>query len=140
MSSAIWEECVIALVIVATHGELAGSLIRTAELLLGRQEAAEEVSLGEGESLDSFETRLSVLLASHGNPEALVLVDLFGGTPFNRVARISMSNPGIQCVTGVNLPMLVEVLAEAPHRSMEELAEIAAESGISGIVDLRRRK
>ena len=38
------------------------------------------------------------------------MVDLFGGSPFNAASIIAMKNSNMEIVTGVNLPMILEVL------------------------------
>ena len=66
--------------------------------------------------------------------ETLFLVDLFGGSPYNAAARLAFGNSNIEVVTGVNVPMLLELLdARESVENIKELVRIAIESGTSGI-------
>ena len=46
------------------------------------------------------------------------MVDLFGGSPFNAASRIAIKNDNIDIVTGVNLPMLLEVSISREYNSI----------------------
>ena len=43
----------------------------------------------------------------------------------------------LEMITGVNMPMLMEVISNLEGHSLEELKKIALESGKSGIVDFK---
>lgn len=69
----------------------------------------------------------------------LFLVDLFGGSPYNAAARVAAKRPQDDIVTGVNLPMLLEVLdAKDEAKSTEELAAIAKEVGVMAVKSYRK--
>ena len=59
---------------------------------------------------------------------ALVLVDMFGGTPSN-LSLAFLEEGRIEVVTGVNLPMLVKVARHKPGVGIHELAETARDYG-----------
>ncbi len=65
------------------------------------------------------------------------MVDILGGTPYTAGA-IKLENPNINVITGINMPMLLEIL---PHRNedLKVLSKIAAESGKNGIVDVKEK-
>jgi|CXWL01.1.fsa_nt_gi PTS system ascorbate-specific IIA component len=62
----------------------------------------------------------------------LVLVDIFGATPFNMLVE---NDPGCTTlrVSGLNLPMLLRVL-NYPEKNLRELAEAARDGGKAGVV------
>ena len=67
------------------------------------------------------------------------LVDLFGGSPYNAAARVAAKRPQDDIVTGVNLPMLLEVLdAKDDAKSAEALADIAKEVGVMAVKSYRK--
>lgn len=63
----------------------------------------------------------------------LVLADLYGATPCNIGLSLGGLGLRLRCVSGLNLPMLLRVLNYA-DKSLDELAEIAASGGRSGIL------
>jgi fructose PTS system EIIA component len=53
--------------------------------------------------------------------EVLFLVDIFGGTPYNAATPYILKNKTADMVSGVNLPMLLEVLAMRDHVTLKEM-------------------
>ena len=124
-------------IIVGTHGRLAEELLASAEMIFGEAENIASVPLVPGEGADDvaakYEAALERLDASGG---ALFLLDLFGGTPYNAACRLVLKNEKYGIVTGVNLPMIVEM---ANAQAMDEgtdirsLMEKAVEAGKKGM-------
>ena len=66
----------------------------------------------------------------------LFLNDLFGGSPYNAACRLVIANEAYGIVTGVNLPMLIEMCSAQmmdEGLSIQELMEKAAEAGKTGM-------
>ena len=64
----------------------------------------------------------------------LFLVDLFGGSPYNAACRVVSETENTDVITGVNVPMLLEVLdAREEISDVSELVQVAKNSGINGI-------
>ena len=62
---------------------------------------------------------------------------IVGASPCN-VAVLSMAKfSNIEVVTGLNLPMLVEVLLQRNQLSLPDLAKLAERSGMEGIKSIR---
>ena len=64
-----------------------------------------------------------------------MLVDLFGGSPANAALRCLVEKD-FECIAGVNLPMLLEVLMLRESMNARDLAAHALQSGCTGIRDL----
>jgi len=58
-----------------------------------------------------------------------------GGTPYNVAARQVLKG-NVECVTGVNLPMLLELVTSCDHASLPELAEAITRAGQQSIKNL----
>ena len=72
----------------------------------------------------------------------LILTDLFGGSPSNATARAMHELQGTvrsECITGVNLPILLEVATSKSFMKIEELNQHALEVGGNSILDLRNQ-
>ena len=64
----------------------------------------------------------------NSGPGAIVLTDMFGGTPSN--LSISIMEPGlIEVIAGVNLPMLIKLASARANDDMSEALTKAIESG-----------
>jgi PTS system mannose-specific IIA component len=121
-------------VLVVAHGEMASGLLDAARMIVGDQEALLALSLQEMEDVEGLMDKVEQAISQIDTGEGvLVLVDLPGASPFNASARIAMQREGIEVVTGVNLPMLAELLVMRDGSSLEECVDIAKEAGISGV-------
>lgn len=123
-------------VVVATHGDMARALIASAEMIVGAQDNVVAVCLEHQDSLESFHAALNAAIRqAERGAGVLVLIDLFGGTPGN-AASLSAHEQQLHVVSGVNLPMLLEVFLSRTTMSPAALAAHALESGKAGIVDI----
>lgn len=125
--------------IIGTHGSFSRELINSAELIYGKLENVSYITFfpGEGQKdlIDKYNTIINKL---DKNSEALFLVDLFGGSPFNAASMLSIDNVNMDVVTGVNLPMLLEVYSNIDNSSLEELVSIAVNSAQKSICSLKK--
>lgn len=117
--------------IVATHGDLACALVRTAELIAGPQTDVKCVTLAPGEAVEAFRSRLMADLRPV--QPTLILVDLFGGTPWNVAVSLTADDPTARVVSGVNLPMLLEVVLSRRTLDVAQLALLALETGAQAV-------
>jgi mannose/fructose/sorbose-specific phosphotransferase system IIA component len=125
-------------IVIVSHGELGDALIRAAEMIAGPAEDLYSVSLLPGDSPERFGERLEAALQEMEGQETLVLIDLFGGTPYNVAARqMLVRKEHIECVTGANLPMLLELVMSRDGASLPELAEEIARAGQESVKNLR---
>ena len=63
----------------------------------------------------------------------LILVDAFGASPFNASARLAMNRKNIEVISGMNLPMLLELAVQREGQDLEAATQIALETGASSI-------
>lgn len=122
-------------IIVTTHGGLCEGLVESYKMIAGESSTIHPLKLTE-EGVGVYKEELHYLinkLSTDG--EVLVLCDLVGGTPYNESLMYGLQNPGkINLVSGVNLPMLIELgfLAENETDS-KVLAEQARNVGQEAI-------
>ncbi len=120
-------------IIIVTHGKLAQALLGTVEMIMGLQERIGAIGFEAGQTVADLQEQLCQMLQKNAEEdEALILVDLQGGSPYNAAALLAMTMPKVKVVTGVNLPMLLGVL---PSRDLAvtALSQLAVESGQSGV-------
>jgi PTS system mannose-specific IIA component len=124
-------------IIVVTHGEMAAGLIQAAEMIVGKQEQLSPVHLLEMDAVEGLMERVEESIGQDDTGDGiLLLVDLPGASPFNACARLAMQREGLKLISGVNLPMLAELLVQRPSHTLSELVEIAKQAGKFGIKDL----
>jgi mannose/fructose/sorbose-specific phosphotransferase system IIA component len=129
--------------ILISHGELAKGILDATNLIMGKKEGVIELSLKEEDSVEGLKDRLDEALSTlyPKSDGVLILVDLFGASPFNVAAMVDESKyPKTDVVTGLNLPMFLEVLITRNQNSLSDLSKLAEESGINGIKVLSKIK
>lgn len=123
-------------VILVTHGTWGQALREVAEAFLGPQQRLTFVPLHLDESSEGLTDKLEQALSEVATDgQALFLVDLRGGTPWNTVAVLTRRK-NLQCVSGLNLPMLLEVLVKRDETTMVQLADTATDAGRQGVANL----
>ena len=127
-------------VIVAAHGKLAAELVNSSEMVFGEVEGLHGVTFVPGEGQDTLVEKYEAIIAECSPSDSvLFLVDLFGGSPYNAAARVAAKRPQDDIVTGVSLPMLLEVLdAKDDAKSAEALADVAKEVGVMAVKSYRK--
>ena len=122
------------LILIAAHGNLGAELLKSAEIIIGKQDRVECISLLPGMDLEDFAGLFREALgAAEGN--AIILCDLFGGTPSNVTAGIGLEGGAI-ALTGVNLPMLIEACMSRGEQDRDALRRTLIEAGQGGCTDL----
>lgn len=111
-------------IILASHGELANGVLNAGEMIFGKQEKVETVSLQPSEGPEDMKKKLQKAAKAVNCEEVLFLIDLWGGTPFNQVSGLLEGHDKKWVVvTGLNLPLLLETFGS--RESMNTAAELA---------------
>ncbi len=114
-----------------SHGELAGALKSTAELIIGPQQDITCLALMPGDDVPAVQSRL-VQVVGKTRP-TLILVDMPGGTPWNVALAVAARNSLVRVVSGMNLPMLLELAISHRGMTIDTLARLALEVGEEAI-------
>ncbi|MEU5691932.1 PTS sugar transporter subunit IIA [Actinosynnema sp. NPDC020468] len=117
------------LVVLAGHGSLPSGMRDAVELILGEQPRLRVAELPPEQTPEGFRRHLLKVL-DEGTP-AVVLTDVFGGTPHNVAAVVAAGRDDVEVLTGLSLPMLVEVITSGADRA-RELAEVGVRAGREG--------
>ncbi|QWU17956.1 PTS system, mannose-specific IIA component [Paenibacillus sophorae] len=125
-------------VIVGTHGKFSEELLRSTSMVFGELENVAGVTFEPGESVsglvDKFKAALDTLEWSDG---VIFLVDLFGGSPYNAASRIAAGYENMDIVSGVNLPMIVDVMVNRSTEQLGDLADLAIRAGQDSMKSFR---
>ena len=115
--------------VLVTHGGLAEQFRLAVEHVVGPQDAIETISIGPEDDMDR---RRDDILAAVGTVDSgngvIILTDMFGGTPSN--LAISVMNSGTtEVIAGVNLPMLIKLVAVRTENDMTKALAEAEDAG-----------
>ena len=120
--------------IVATHGKMSEETVNLTKMVLGESEKLDFVTFVPGEGPEDLIKKYQDIIAKYDSKGTLFLVDLFGGSPYNAACRVVAETKNTDVITGVNVPMLLEVLdAREETSDVSELVQVAKNSGINGI-------
>jgi PTS system mannose-specific IIA component len=117
-------------IVVVTHGQLAGELVNAARTIVGDIPAIASVSIGWTDDMLVAREAIEKALAEVGGEGALILTDMFGGTPTN--VSLPFLSPHVEIVTGVNLPMLIK-LSSLREGDLLEVARVVRDQGKGAI-------
>ena len=126
-------------IVLLSHGPLAEALLESARLIAGDIENAAYLCLEEGDNPQDFKKEIEKLLNSF-TQRKLVMVDLLGGTPCNSfVSVVNSLKSEVLAVSGMNLPMLLEVVGSRKSMTDTELSNCTQETGKESICNINER-
>lgn len=126
-------------IVIASHGPMAQGILESSRLFFGEQAQMKACCMSAEDNPDEFVDVLKEAIEEVDSGDGtVVFCDMLFGSPCNCMARVlgkDMGNDKIQVVTGVNLAMILQILAvrESGDLSIEELLQ----SGHDGIADLK---
>ncbi len=127
-------------ILILSHCELTKELIKTAEVIAGKQENLFYIDQDiKNENLTSLQEKISEILDKINNEKGtLILTDMLGGTPCNASVLLT-KNYNIEVLTGVNLPMILSsIFASRTAQSAKELADKVLADGKKSIVNAKQ--
>lgn len=121
-------------IVIVTHVDYGSALLRAAEHIVGPVLDCATLQVDINNEVSDTVNRLKEAARRlDSGLGVLVLTDMFGGTPTNlSLSLLGQGDLNIEVLTGVNLPMLLKVLANR-QKSLAGLSEIACEAGRDGI-------
>lgn len=120
-------------VLLMSHGDLAREAMKSAEMVFGKQENYETMSVFLADQVDDLKRemyeKVDRLDTSKG---LLVFTDIVGGTPMNLAGNLLDRENTILC-SGLNLPMLIEALMNR-DKTVQELKTVLESAYRMGMV------
>ena len=127
-------------VLILSHCELTKELIKTAEVIAGKQENLFYIDQDiKNENLASLQEKISEILKKINNEKGtLILTDMLGGTPCNASVLLT-KNYNIEVLTGVNLPMILSaIFASKTVQNAKDLADKVLSDGKKSMVNAKQ--
>lgn len=119
--------------LIISHCDLGKEFLNAAELIMGKLEAADSISITQTteskEILNEISKKINALDQGQG---VLVLTDMFGGTPSN-LSLSFLQEEMVEVLTGVNLPMVISVAKDRDRLTLSDLGEKAQQAGKQSI-------
>ena len=120
--------------ILVSHGSFAAGIREAAEMIFGEQDKLEVFGVFPGDTVDSFSAKIEKAIQNFGDPSnTLILSDLTGGTPCNTAIMMVLKHH-VKAMSGLNLPMLIEILSLRDEAPIDEIIAEASKVGKEGIV------
>lgn len=116
-------------VVIVTHYRLGEEFLQALRLIVPDAPPFQAVSIDPKQSVDEMRESIAAALRQvEGDDGALILTDMFGGTPSN-MGLSFLEEHRVEVVTGLNLPMLIKLATMSEERPLEELATFIKEYG-----------
>lgn len=115
--------------VLVTHGRLAEEFVAAAEHVVGKQEQIKSICIFPDDDMEKRRADIiEAVKAVNSGSGAVVLTDMFGGTPSNLAISI-MKQEGVEVVAGVNLPMMIKLVSIRGSMPLTEAVLQAQEAG-----------
>jgi PTS system mannose-specific IIA component len=115
--------------VLVTHGRLATEFRSALEHVVGPQQQLEAITIGPDDDVEQCRKDIvdAVKKVDSGQGVA-ILTDMFGGTPSNLAISV-MSQPKVEVLAGINLPMLIKLAKVRETSPLEAAVAAAQEAG-----------
>ncbi len=119
--------------LLVSHGRIAESFLEVSQTIVGPVKGVQVVTLAE--PIDEARVLEDIRRARRAIDQGeglLILTDMFGGTPANLCFSL-LEDPLVEVLTGMNLPMILQILSSRKDASLADLARIAMRCGRENI-------
>jgi len=119
--------------VIVCHEDLGVEIVKAAEMIVGRIEAVETVSVKQDSAPDILRDRILGAIRTVDRKKGVMLfTDMFGGTPSN--IALAFLGDSVEVVSGVNLSMLIKFANHREEKELPELAKLVQEAAQKSIV------
>ena len=119
--------------VVVCHEDMGAELVKAAEMIVGRIEAVETVSVKQDSAPETLRDRVQNAIRNvNGKDGVMLMTDMFGGTPSN--ISLAFLGETAEVVSGVNLSMIIKFANHREEKPLAELATLVQEAAQKSIV------
>ena len=124
--------------IVVTHGDLGKAFVETIEKIIGRQENLSYVSFYPNEIESTLTKKLEDEVQKFAQKDGVIIfADILGGMP-SRIGLSLSKKYKINIISGVNIPMLLELISIGKFDDFDELTEFLITKGKDSIKNVNK--
>lgn len=116
-------------IIIATHGRFASGILQSAELILGKQDDIAAICCYVEKGIDYanvINNEIDKALSEYD--QLIVITDLLGGSVNNEFVK-RINEKKLILLTGLSLPLLLEILNARNNLNIQKAEEIATQVG-----------
>ncbi|HVR56979.1 MAG TPA: PTS sugar transporter subunit IIA [Pseudolabrys sp.] len=115
--------------VLVTHGRLAIEFRSALEHVVGPQRQIEAITIGPDDDVEQCRKNILDAVKRVDSGEGVaILTDMFGGTPSNLAISV-MSQPKVEVLAGINLPMLIKLAKLREICPLQDAVAAAQEAG-----------
>lgn len=115
--------------ILVTHGRLAEEFVHAMEHVVGEQPDVATICIGANDDMEARRREIaSAIKRVDSGSGAVILTDLFGGTPSNLAISLLKSNK-TEVIAGINLPMLIRLAVARKDMTLTAAVTAARDAG-----------
>lgn len=115
--------------VLVTHGTLANAMREAMEHVVGKQKNIATVCIESDAEFESQRAEIARRMDEVNEGDGVILLtDMFGGTPSN-LAMSMASQPNVEIIGGMNLPMLVKLSKIRGQQTLTEAVACAEAAG-----------
>lgn len=116
-------------VVIVTHGNLAREFRAALEHVVGPQEQIATICIKPDDDMEERREAILQAISKVDTGEgAVLLTDMFGGTPSNLAISV-MDHAVVEVIAGINLPMLVKLARVREDSSIQDAIQQAQDAG-----------
>jgi len=119
--------------VVVCHEDMGAELVKAAEMIVGKIDAAAAVSVKQESAPDVLRDEIQAAIKKVDRKKGVMLfTDMFGGTPSN--IALAFLGENVEVVTGVNLSMIIKFANHRDEKPLPELAKLVQVAAQKSIV------
>jgi fructoselysine/glucoselysine PTS system EIIA component len=119
--------------LIATHGTFAGGIKSSLDIIIGETENVFIIEAYTDGNKSIEDALNNVLKSVSAEDELIVFSDLLGGSITNQILRYALKE-NVHVVSGINLPLLIEVMLADNEMPITEVLQIAITNARDQIV------
>ncbi len=118
-------------VVLIAHGKLAQEMKNSAEMIFGNLDHFHALEFLIGEGLETVVQKIDSIVSELNTDSILMITDIFSGTPYNASCSFALSHPNqkIQILSGMSLPIVLEVASMIGSNNVEDIVKHILEVG-----------
>lgn len=120
-------------ILIVSHGNFGKELLKSSEMIIGKIQNVECISFNLGDKFTDLCKEVEESIKKVGNNDLIVFTDMYGGSTFNAVDKMMKSN-NFYHISGVNLPLFMDIALNKDSYSMDEITEKIIKNGKKSIV------
>lgn len=119
--------------IIASHGSFSKGMMDSITMIMGEFANVQDFSISTSDSQEAIAIRIENILRKYGEEDdIIVLTDVLGGSVMNIFIGY-MQTHNVHVITGVNLPLALEILDAEEETELQTVIHDSIEKGKEGI-------